>query len=277
MRVINKIEEFREIRNSLGPDVGSVLTMGAIHAGHVALISQSVAENAHTICSIFVNPKQFPHSKDFDSYPRSLESDLSKMDSAGVDIVFAPSEDEMYDKDTSVNISFPKLAGIYEGKDRPGHFDGVGMIVIKLLNILKPKRTYLGQKDFQQLVLIKSLVRDLSIDVEIIECETIREFNGVAVSSRNSLLSSEGMGYASVLSVTLLEASASRAAGVSLRKIEADAISFLEQTRGVDKVHYLSFVDQETLNTVDDNHGPCVLLAAVTIAGVRLIDNLVLD
>ena len=277
MEVVTQIHQVRRIRSQFSHGIGCVLTMGAIHEGHLSLIRRSVQENSQTICSIFVNPLQFPDKNDLALYPGTLEKDLGEMQKAGVDVVFVPASEEMYDEDPVTKMSFPGIADVYEGRDRPGHFEGVGIAVTKLLNIIRPHIAYFGEKDFQQLALIKALVKDLNFDTQIRSCETIRESNGLAISSRNSMLNEDGKRTAGSLSKMLYMACDSRGRGQALRDIESNAIYELSNIRGIDAVHYFEFVSRDTLRPVDNNKEPCVLLAAVTVQGVRLIDNLIID
>ncbi len=276
MEIIKDIPTMRELRNHIN-DVGCVMTMGAIHEGHMSLIEQAVSENDYTVATIFVNPLQFSDESDLATYPRTLESDLQKMNESGVKAVFIPNAREMYSETLKTRISFPGLSDIFEGIDRPGHFDGVGMVVTKLLNIIMPDRSYFGTKDYQQLAIIKTLVNDLNVPTEIVSCPTIRTKDGLAVSSRNSLLSDGARDSAAKLYSALVEASSKREEGQELTEIVDGVIDRLEADPWVDKVHYFSFVSRTTLEIVTDNRQPCVLVVAATVGGIRLIDNLILD
>ena len=174
-------------RSGLGESVGFVATMGALHKGHLSLIEKSLQENTHTIVSIFVNPTQFGENEDFGSYPRTLEADLALCEKAGVSAVFAPSVEDMYSTD-EITFNPPKNMGyILEGFDRPTHFAGVIAVVLKLFMLIKPRKAYFGQKDAQQVLILQKMVRDLFLDIEIVPCEIVRDDDGLALSSRNSI------------------------------------------------------------------------------------------
>ncbi len=277
MEIVKGINEMRKVRQGFPLEVGCVLTMGAIHTGHMSLIERSVTENPRTVCSIFVNPLQFPDGTDLRSYPSSVEADLTHMERAGVDAVFMPSQDEMYGAGLSTKITFSELSNVYEGIDRPGHFEGVGMVVSKLLNIITPQKAYFGQKDYQQTRIINALVNDMNMGTEVIICDTVRELNGLAVSSRNTLLTKESRERAGCLHRALEHAAVLRASGESLRIIEEQMSLVLNADPDVDRVHYFDFVDRENLRHVQSNKKPCVLVAAITVQGIRLIDNLIID
>ncbi|MFH2141646.1 MAG: pantoate--beta-alanine ligase, partial [Bacteroidota bacterium] len=170
---------------------GMVPTMGALHAGHISLVEKSVSENDITIVSIFVNPIQFNNPKDLKNYPRTLEKDLEMLDKTKCDIIFSPNAKEMYPEKDNIQFNFGDLGSVMEGKFRPGHFNGVAIIVKKLFDIVKPDSAYFGKKDFQQLAIIKALVKEIKSPVRIVSCKTIREDDGLAMSSRNTLLSQE--------------------------------------------------------------------------------------
>ena len=190
LKIIHKISQIREITKNLNVSVGLVPTMGALHSGHASLIEKSVKDNGFTIVSVFVNPVQFGINEDFDKYPRTLENDAQLCEKLGADVVFAPSVDEMYQNTRELTLVCPPYSAINKlcGKSRPGHFDGVATVVSKLFNITKCTRAYFGQKDAQQLFIIKKMVKDLNFDIEIVPCPIIRESDGLALSSRNSYL-----------------------------------------------------------------------------------------
>ncbi len=277
MEIVKGINEMRKVRQGFPLEVGCVLTMGAIHTGHMSLIERSVTENPRTVCSIFVNPLQFPDGTDLRSYPSSIEADLTLMERAGVDAVFMPSQNEMYGTGLLTKITFSELSNVYEGIDRPGHFEGVGIVVSKLLNIITPQKAYFGQKDYQQTRIINALVNDMNMETEVIICDTVREPNGLAVSSRNTLLTKESRERAGCLYRALEHAAVLRASGESLRIIEEQMSLVLNADPDVDRVHYFDFVDRENLRHLHSNKKPCVLIAAITVQGIRLIDNLSID
>ena len=191
---------------SKGKKIGFVPTMGALHQGHISLVNQAVSENKTTVVSIFVNPTQFNDPKDLELYPRTLENDLKLLEPTGCAIVFAPNEKEVYPEPDLRKFNFGKLETVMEGKHRPGHFNGVAQVVSRLLVVVKPDKAYFGLKDLQQLAIVKSMVKQLQLPVEIVPCAIIREKSGLAMSSRNELLTDEQRKNASVISETLFKA-----------------------------------------------------------------------
>ena len=194
MKIIHKIEELKNIlKDKRTLEIGLVPTMGALHEGHASLIKKSVEQNDYTVVSVFVNPVQFGINEDFDKYPRTLEKDAKLCENLGADIVFAPAVDEMYQDTKELTLVCPPYSAINKlcGKSRPGHFDGVATVVSKLFNITGSTKAYFGQKDAQQLFIIKKMVKDLNFNVEIIPCPIVRENDGLALSSRNSYLKEE--------------------------------------------------------------------------------------
>jgi pantoate--beta-alanine ligase len=191
MEIFSEIQGLRQFikHNKLQKKtIGFVPTMGALHAGHLQLVKTSVQQNDITVCSIFVNPTQFNNPVDLENYPREVDADIEKLKLSGSSAVFVPSVNIMYEKKFTLNLNFGYLENIMEGKYRPGHFKGVGLVVVKLLNLVNPDRAYFGKKDLQQLTIIKMLTKELFFDVEIIAVETVRASNGLALSSRNKLL-----------------------------------------------------------------------------------------
>ncbi|GAE89106.1 pantoate-beta-alanine ligase [Acetivibrio straminisolvens JCM 21531] len=208
MRVIETISDLKAIvrtQKSMGRTIGFVPTMGYLHEGHLSLVNMSLQNNDYTIMSIFVNPTQFGPNEDFDRYPRDMERDLKLAESAGVDVVFAPSVKEMYPDGYNTYVNVEGITEVLCGKSRPGHFRGVTTIVAKLFNIVEPHRAYFGQKDAQQVAVIKKMVRDLNMNIEIITCPIVREEDGLAMSSRNVYLSPEERKSALILSKSLME------------------------------------------------------------------------
>ena len=186
MEVFHTIADYKNLK--LPVSIGFVPTMGALHTGHASLVQRSLNENETTIASIFVNPTQFNEKKDFDSYPNTLEQDLKLLKNLGVDLVYIPDVSDMYVLEPQIHVQHPMMNNVLEGKCRPGHFDGVALVVTKLLNRIKPDRAYFGKKDYQQLKIITDLSRDLDLGVEIVGCPTVRESSGLPLSSRNLLL-----------------------------------------------------------------------------------------
>jgi len=254
--------------------LGLVPTMGALHEGHLSLIRRSSKENAATAVSIFVNPSQFNETEDFNRYPRDLNKDLVMLEELSCDMVFAPAVEEMYPGEDRRSFDFGNLDKIMEGDQRPGHFNGVAQIVSKLLSIIRPERAYFGEKDFQQLAIIRSLVRLLGLPVEIIACPIVREEDGLAMSSRNSLLSTAEREAASIIPRVLKKAvemeqkpSPGELRDHIIRTIETDPIL---------KVEYFEIVDNEELTPVSswnqaNEFRACI---AVQCGKVRLIDNM---
>jgi len=253
--------------------VGLVPTMGYLHEGHKALIRNSKLQNNLTVVSIYVNPTQFGPNEDFDRYPRDLERDLSVCEELGVDIVFAPTDEEMYPEGFRTEVYVRGISDILEGKFRPGHFKGVATIVVKLLNAVQPDRAYFGEKDYQQLKVIERLVKDLLIPVEIVPVETVREPDGLAYSSRNTYLSLEEREsalsiYRSFLLAEELVKGGEKRSGVIKRSMER----FILSHPHVKKIDYIEVTDGE-LNPKDIIEPGDRILVAVWVGSTRLIDN----
>lgn len=281
-----KIEEVRKKVSEWkkqGLKVGLVPTMGALHEGHLSLIKKSLATCDKTVVSIFVNPIQFGPSEDLDKYPKTLEADLElckNIDGTGidVDIVFSPTAFEMYGEDNIMSNDFltyvvPPFFYVNKlcGKTRMGHFDGVCTVVMKLFNIVQPDFAFFGQKDAQQLVIIKKMVKDLNIPIEIVECPIVRNSEGLALSSRNKYLSEEGKKEALALSKILLNIKSCYKKGITeIKALSETVFPFLNEHHDLE---YLEFVDKTTLEnkaTADDN---TMVLIALKVDNVRLIDN----
>jgi pantoate--beta-alanine ligase len=275
MRVVKTVAEVRVARAAF-PTLGLVPTMGFLHKGHVSLIDRARADCGAVAVSVFVNPTQFGPNEDLSRYPRDLERDLALMSEAGVDLVFVPEVDQIYPPGFASSIDVGPVATILEGASRPGHFAGVATVVAKLFNIVQPTRAYFGQKDAQQIVVIKRMVRDLDLPVEIVVRPTVREADGLALSSRNSYLSPAERKQAAVLYRALSAAreafeGGERTAAV-LRGIVADAIAAEPGVR----IDYVSVADPETLAECQlAGRGAIVSLAAF-FGKTRLIDNIVL-
>lgn len=266
-----------------GLKIGFIPTMGALHEGHLSLIKKSVETCDKTVVSIFVNPTQFGPSEDFNKYPRTLEDDLKMCEGVNVDLVFAPTAEEMYGKDAG-RLSNDFLTYVVPpyfyvdklcGKSRVGHFDGVCTVVTKLFNIVQPDCAFFGQKDAQQLVIIKKMVKDLNIPVDIISCPIVRDENGLALSSRNKYLSGNfeqgGKKEALVLSKILNNIKLCYNKGISdVKSLSETALAFLNEHHELD---YLEFVDKETLETKMVADDDTLVLIAAKVDNVRLIDN----
>jgi len=271
MKIVNSVNELIKIRSDLKGSVGFVPTMGALHKGHISLIEKA-KENKNVIVSVFVNPTQFLPGEDFEKYPRKLQADAEICKRLGVDILFTPTIDSIYNKD-EVLVKAPKIKGyILEGHFRPGHFDGVLQIVNKLFNIVKPNRAYFGRKDAQQLYLIKKMVKDFFLDVEIVECDTIRDEDGLALSSRNVYLSKEERKRALTISKALKIAAELSRNEDDVKKIKEQMLKVLD----VDKLEYIAFVnrDFESIEKIQKNN--TIILIAAFVGSTRLIDNIYL-
>ena len=257
-----------------GKTIGFVPTMGALHEGHLSLIRRAKQENDVTIVSIFVNPIQFGPSEDFKRYPRDIEGDTEKLQREKVDVVFMPEESSMYPERFLTYVEVEEISERLCGAFRPGHFRGVATVVTKLLNIVKPTRAYFGQKDFQQSVIIKQLVKDLNIDVDVVVCPTMREQDGLAMSSRNAYLDIEQRKAATVLYRCLKEASDLIKSGI----IDGKYIKGFMQERilrepGISSIDYAGVYDPETMVEVSEIKGNILLAVALRIGNTRLIDN----
>jgi pantoate--beta-alanine ligase len=277
MEVAITVADARDRRNSGGGTWGLVPTMGYLHAGHLSLVSRARQENDRIAVSIFVNPTQFGPAEDFGSYPRDLERDLELLESAGVDLVWTPTVDELYPPGYQTYVEVEEVTRRLEGAARPGHFRGVTTIVAKLFNVLRPRRAYFGQKDAQQVVVIDRMTRDLNFPVEIVVRPTLREADGLAMSSRNVYLSSEHRRAAPVLYRALRAAEARWEAG----ERDADALRVAMETildaEPLAETEYASAADPETLAEVSGRAERLLLSLAVRIGRARLIDNILLE
>lgn len=262
------------LQNYNKKQIGFVPTMGALHAGHISLVERARAECDVVVVSIFVNPTQFNDKGDLKSYPRTPESDLAMLEAAGVDYVLMPPVDEIYPKEDSRKFDFGAIESVMEGATRPGHFNGVGQVVSRLFDIVNPSKSYFGQKDFQQVAVIRSLVEQQNIDVEIVEVPTFRGEDGLALSSRNALLTAEHRAIAPTIYAVLSDAkelmeryTPSQVEQMSIDKINAT---------GLLDVIYLQIVDGKTLQSISDwaSTDRVQLCTAVQAGNVRLIDNI---
>jgi len=271
MRELSTPAELIAYRKEITESVGFVATMGALHTGHISLIKQSVAENDKTIVSIFVNPTQFLEGEDLDSYPNKIAADLKICSLAGVDAVFLPSINAMYEED-ELTITAPKVKGfILEGFNRPGHFDGVLQVVLKLFNITSPTKAYFGKKDAQQLFMIQNMVKHLFLDVEIVPCEIIRESDGLALSSRNIYLSEEERVRALTLSSSLKLATKM----IMNKKFNCASIkSSMQEVLKDTKLEYVEIVDREFNHIEEIEIKNTIILVATFVGTTRLIDNI---
>ena len=257
--------------------IGFVPTMGALHEGHLSLIRKAKAENDCVVCSIFVNPTQFNETSDLEKYPRTAAKDIGLLTSVDTDVLLMPSVEEVYPSglDTSLELDFGALATVMEGKFRPGHFDGMAQVVNRLLNMVQPHNLYMGQKDFQQLTIVRSMLKQLESEVNLVMCPIVREEDGLAMSSRNVRLGSENRMLSVKISQTLATAK-KMAADKSPNEIKKWALKQLSIDEF--KPEYFDIVDGTSLQDIE-NFGAtdfAVACTAVWVGGVRLIDNLVL-
>jgi pantoate--beta-alanine ligase len=269
----------RKLRSSA---LALVPTMGALHAGHLSLISAALAECDNVAASIFVNPTQFAPGEDYESYPRDFEADCSKLESAGVHVLFAPSAEDMYPPDSTTFVDPGGIATRLDGASRPGHFRGVATIVARLFHIVEPDRAYFGQKDAAQVAVLRHTVRDLSLPVELVVCPIVREPDGLALSSRNRYLSPEERSRALILSRALAAAGDLAAHGeIRAEPLRAAMLSVFSADAGPDaapvRLDYAAVVDPDTLLPLADTRNGALLAVAAFIGATRLIDNLLLS
>jgi pantoate--beta-alanine ligase len=276
MRVVHTIAEARAVRRALPGTWGFVPTLGYLHEGHLSLIRRARAENDRVAVSIFVNPTQFGPHEDYARYPRDLERDLRLLEPLGVDLVFVPSAEEMYPPGFQTWVIVEEVSRPLEGASRPGHFRGVATVVAKLFHILQPDRAYFGQKDAQQTVVIRRMVQDLNIPVEIVICPTVREPDGLAMSSRNTYLNPEERRSATVLFRALQIAKARYEAGERDAERLREAMREVIRAEPLARIDYVSVADPETLRELEQVEGPALLSLAVYIGTTRLIDNIML-
>ncbi len=279
MHIFNTIAEtqtYLKSQQRASKTIGFVPTMGALHAGHVSLIERAKLENDIAVCSIFVNPTQFNNPEDLKKYPRTLERDCELLLPAGCDVVFAPSAEEMYPSLPQLKMDFGSLETVMEGKFRPGHFNGVGIVVSKLFNIVKPDKAYFGLKDLQQVAVIRRMVQDFSFDVEIVPCPTLRETDGLAMSSRNTRLSGEARALAPQIFKILNFAKEKLQAGASVNEMQMTVSQHFNNFPAFE-LEYFEAADFDTLQPIEVRiaEGKTALCVAAFLGGVRLIDNIV--
>ena len=278
MKIVETIKEVREQVKTWrkeGLTVGLVPTMGYLHEGHKSLIDRAVAENDRVVVSVFVNPMQFGVGEDLESYPRDMERDAALCEKAGASLIFHPEPSEMYPEDFSSFVDMSTLTGGLCGKTRPIHFRGVCTVVSKLFNIVLPDKAYFGQKDAQQLAVIRHMVNDLSYGIEIVGCPIIREEDGLAKSSRNTYLNGDERKAALILSQSLAEGKKALEAGEKdAKKLQSIIIEKIK-TEPMAKIDYVEVVDWNTLEPVDTVDGPVLVAMAVYIGKTRLIDNFI--
>jgi pantoate--beta-alanine ligase len=277
MQIIHTKKQLNEVLADLRSKklkAGFVPTMGALHEGHMSLIKRSLYENDITICSVFVNPTQFNDPKDFDKYPRSLNSDTDMLSETGCDILFAPLTNEIYPVPETVVYNLGDITSRLEGAYRPGHFNGVASVVKKLFEAIMPDRAYFGLKDYQQFLVIKALIRRYEMNIELIGCEIVREASGLAMSSRNVLLKPYDRKLASELSKSLLKVKSAFGTR-AVNELEEIGLTYLGDFPDI-RVEYFAVVDTEYLLPIESPiyNGPIRALVAAHIGEVRLIDNM---
>ncbi|MFN3741550.1 MAG: pantoate--beta-alanine ligase [Anaerolineales bacterium] len=277
MKVLTSLGELWEERKKLAEPVGFVPTMGYLHEGHLSLVRRARQECASVVVSIFVNPTQFGPHEDLARYPRDLERDLRLLTPLQVDVVWTPTVEEMYPPGYQTWVTVEELTKPLEGAMRPGHFRGVTTVVSKLFNAVQPQRAYFGQKDAQQAAVIRQMRRDLSYPIEIVVCPTVREADGLAMSSRNTYLSPTERQAATVLYRALTAAQSAYQAGErNAERLRAIMLEVL-QSEPLAQVQYVSCADYDTLQELDEVRGKALLSMAVFIGKTRLIDNVVLE
>jgi pantoate--beta-alanine ligase len=275
--VIADISELRarlDRRRSRGVSIGLVPTMGALHGGHAKLLEIAREENDFVVAIIFVNPIQFDRKEDLENYPRTMEDDLRICDSRGVDLVFAPSATDLYPHPQLTFVESPALSSHLCGAQRPGHFRGVATVVLKLFNIVQPDRAYFGEKDAQQLAIIRRMVADLNVPVTVVPVPTVREEDGLALSSRNKHLTAEQRRIAPVLSCALRAAAGLIERGERSTAVIGEAARTIFVRHPEARVEYFEVTDAETLAPVERIEGPVLIAGAIWLGSTRLIDNI---
>lgn len=277
MKLISTIKDLKSLLDECraeGKTVGLVPTMGALHQGHASLVERAVKENDIAVVSVFVNPTQFNDKNDLKNYPRTLEADCALLEKIGADIAFAPSVEEMYPTEDTRQFSFAPIDTVMEGACRPGHFNGVAQIVSKLFYAVEPDKAYFGEKDFQQLAIIREMVRQLDLKLEIVGCPIVREADGLAMSSRNTLLTADERQRALTISRTLF-ASLDYAAGNSLAATKAFVEEKINSTPGLE-LEYYQIVDGNTLQEINEWSDSDYIVGCIALfcGKIRLIDNI---
>jgi pantoate--beta-alanine ligase len=275
--VVTGVAELRArlgVERGSGGSIGLVPTMGALHRGHAKLLETARGENNFLVASIFVNPIQFDRAEDLENYPRTMEEDLRVCDGCGVDLVFAPSSADLYPREQVTFVESPVLGTHLCGAHRPGHFRGVATVVLKLLNIVEPSRAYFGEKDAQQLAIIRRMVLDLNVPVTVVHVATVREQDGLALSSRNKHLTAEQREIAPVLWRALSGAVDSIARGeLRVATVRQAALAMFEEWHEA-RVEYFEITDPDTLQPVELVQGPVLIAGAMWLGSTRLIDNM---
>ena len=279
MKVFKKIVDLQNAlfdERKQGKNVGLVPTMGALHEGHASLVRRSVSENEVTVVSVFVNPTQFNDKNDLKNYPRDLEADCRLLEACGADYVLAPEVEEMYPTPDTRHFEFPPVSTVMEGAHRPGHFNGVCQVVSRLFYIVRPDRAYFGEKDWQQIAVVKAMVRQLGLGVQIVECEIGRDDDGLARSSRNTLLSADERAIAPAIYKALKD-SLTYAKKHTLKETHDKVVADINKVDGLD-VEYFSIVDGNTLQDVAEWEDSAYIVGCITVycgkTPIRLIDHI---
>lgn len=279
-KTIEPLKKFLAEVKSSKNKIGLVPTMGALHEGHMAIILKSLEDNDITVCSIYVNPLQFNNQDDLEKYPRNLKKDLDLLEQSGCQVVFCPPDEIMYPegKKNSLQLDFGSISHVLEGKHRPGHFNGVGVVLSKLFHLIAPDQAYFGQKDLQQVAVVHKLIQDFFFDIQLIRVPTVRNSKGLALSSRNSRLSGQDKLIASQLyqAINVVKKELQERQ-VSVAEARQKALQVLEETESI-KLEYLEIVDAASFDMVSDirKHREIAVCIAAYVGGVRLIDNVLL-
>ena len=273
MQIIESIEDFRKISHKKETKVGLVPTMGFLHEGHISLMQRAANENDKTIVTIFVNPLQFAEGEDLSSYPQNLEKDINECEAIGVDLLFIPSSEEMYSQPILTSVQVDQMMSTIEGASRPTHFSGVATVVAKLFNIVGPCNAYFGEKDWQQLQVISTMARDLSFRVKVLGCPTVRQSDGLALSSRNAYLTPEEREAATVISRSLQVASENVQAGETSASVIKSQIVDEMTAEALATLDYVEIVEGSSLQTIDQITEGTRILIAAKVGKARLIDN----
>ncbi|HEU0022545.1 MAG TPA: pantoate--beta-alanine ligase [Dehalococcoidia bacterium] len=278
MQIIKNVKDMSQACRQARRTLGLVPTMGALHQGHRSLVRQARAENATVAATIFVNPAQFGANEDLAKYPRDLEGDLDLLNHEGVDLVFTPGPEAIYPPGFDTWVDVGAIGDKLEGAHRPGHFRGVATVVAKLFNIVQPDRAYFGQKDGQQTLVVRQLVRDLNLELDVVIVPTVREPDGLALSSRNAYLTPEQRRAAPVIYQSLCRAKDRWHQGDrDAETLRQTAREFLGMEPMIERIDYISLADANTLAELDQVEGPAMLLVAVKLGTPRLIDNIILE
>lgn len=280
MKIINSISQMNRESVELiksGKSIGFVPTMGYLHDGHMSLVHASKEENDITVMSIFVNPTQFGQTEDFERYPKDFERDKTMAQNSGVDYLFIPQKDEMYPEDYLTYVNVETITEKLCGSFRPGHFRGVSTIVLKLFNIVLPTKAYFGQKDAQQVFVIKKMVKDLNLNIEIVTCPIVRESDGLAMSSRNTYLSEDEREKAVIISKALFLASDIIKCGEKYVEAVKEHIKNKIVSQNPSKVDYIEILNADNFNSIEILEGSVIIVVAVWFGKTRLIDNVIVE